>query len=313
MNRMLFRLNLTHIREIYQEWIDRSFRKDMGYRNFLEGLLHEEIIARDKKRIRNHLKKAGFPVEKTLEKFDFVARLELRYQVFLNYLQDSFIKQLHSLCFNGPSDLGKTHISTEICISHTMLGYDVCFKTIQVLMHKVLQASERTGRHGELKLILQCDLLFLDDSGYLPMDPEIGPVLYEIVAGRYEKKALVIKSNKRLTELGQLLHDGSLDTAIVDRIMHQGEVYYLSGPSYRMRGKKITGSGDARQESISPEKSQKRKEMKSYEGLNTKRNVSLMVRFQSSYGLLQSHHNTRSRNILMELFRLKRYFCPEPC
>jgi len=33
--------------------------------------------------------------------------------------------------------------------------------------------------------------------------------------------------------MGQVLHDASLAAAIVDRIMHHGEVYYLSGPSYR--------------------------------------------------------------------------------
>ena len=38
------------------------------------------------------------------------------------------------------------------------------------------------------------DLLILDEFGYLPADPEIGPVLYVLIATRYERKALAEKS-----------------------------------------------------------------------------------------------------------------------
>lgn len=267
MDMMLSRLKLARIREVYQEWIDRASREEMGYKDFLEGLLHEEIIARDEKRIRNHLKKAGFPFEKILKQFDFGVRPELKRQVFLNYLQDSFIKEGHSLCFIGPSGLGKTHISAAIGIRHIMLGYDVRFKTVQALMNKVFQASGRAARQRELKPLIQCDLLVIDEFGYLPLDLEIGPILYELVAGRYEKKSLIITSNKSLTEWGQVLHGTSLAAAaIVDHIMHHGEVYYLSGSSYRMRGKKITGTGDVHQESSSFDKSPENKEAKKKKG-----------------------------------------------
>ncbi len=35
-----------------------------------------------------------------------------------------------------------------------------------------------------------------------------------------------------------MLHDSSLATALIDRLIHHGEVFYLSGESYRLRGKK---------------------------------------------------------------------------
>jgi hypothetical protein len=70
-----------------------------------------------------------------------------------------------------------------------------------------------------------------------PADPDIGPVLYEVIATRYEKKATLITSNKSLTEWGRVLHDTALAAALVDRLLHHGEVYYLKGDSYRLRGK----------------------------------------------------------------------------
>ena len=73
--------------------------------------------------------------------------------------------------------------------------------------------------------------------GDLPADPDIGPVLYEVIATRYEKKATLITSNKSLTEWGRILHDTALAAALVDRLLHHGEVPTSKGDSYRLRGK----------------------------------------------------------------------------
>jgi len=34
-----------------------------------------------------------------------------------------------------------------------------------------------------------------------------------------------------------VLHDSALAAALVDSLLHHGEVYYLKGESYRLRGK----------------------------------------------------------------------------
>ena len=57
------------------------------------------------------------------------------------------------------------------------------------------------------------------------------------MAGRYEKGATVITSNKSLATWGDLVGDTALMMAILDRLLHHGEVFYLRGSSYRMRGK----------------------------------------------------------------------------
>lgn len=177
-----------------------------------------------------------------MEQFDFNFRPELKRKVFLNYLSDSFIQDGRSLCLIGPAGLGKTHLAVAIGIRQAMRGYDVCFRTFQDLMNRVLKASGWAGRQRELSHPHKCDLLVLDELGYLPQDPQIGPVFYELIAGRYEKKAVIITSNKSITDWGKVLHDTSLAGVIVDRIMHHGEVYYLAGQSYRLRGKKISGN-----------------------------------------------------------------------
>src|SRR5213078_4601032 len=225
MHQMLTQLKLARIREIHQEWLDRAAAEQMPYPDFLRGLLQEELLAREDNQVRRRLKDAAFPFEKTLDEFDFRLRPELNRQVVLRYLDDRFITQGRSLVLIGPAGLGKTHLAISIGLA---------------LLTRVLRAGGLDGRAKVLRPYIQSDLLVLDEFGYLPADPEIGPILYEVIATRYEKKATIVTSNKSLTEWGRVLHDSALAAALVDRLMHHGDVYYLKGESYRIRGKPRT-------------------------------------------------------------------------
>ena len=91
------------------------------------------------------------------------------------------------------------------------------------------------GRQRLLKPLLTTDVLVLDELGYLPTDHTFGPALYEIIAGRYTSRPTIITSNKSLTEWAQIVQDVSLAAALLDRLLHHGEVFYLKGPSYRTK------------------------------------------------------------------------------
>ena len=79
--------------------------------------------------------------------------------------------------------------------------------SVQALLTRVLRTPGLDGRTRVLKPYHASDILTLDEFGYLPADADIGPILYEVIATRYERKATII-SNKSLTEWG-----GSCTTA----------------------------------------------------------------------------------------------------
>jgi len=55
------------------------------------------------------------------------------------------------------------------------------------------------GRQRLLRPLLACDVLVLDELGYLPTLPGFGPALYELIAGRYERRPTLITGNGRAT------------------------------------------------------------------------------------------------------------------
>src|SRR5258708_25139889 len=126
------------------------------------------------------------------------------------------------------------------------LGYSVRFLMAQQLANADLTACTRSEITPLIEPLVKCDLLILDELGYLSMEPQVGPVLYEIISGRYQKGATVITSNKSLASWGELVGDTALMMAIIDRLLHHGEVFYFRGSSYRMRGKEaVTLKGKA--------------------------------------------------------------------
>jgi DNA replication protein DnaC len=237
LDQKLTALKLARIRQVYPSWVEQAAQTQLGYADLLDELVTEELLARQEHQLRRHLRQANFPYAATIEQFDFTLRPELKRTVILRYLDSSFVTSAGSLLLIGASGLGKTHLAIAVGTKMVHLGYRVRFLTAQQLANAVLAAPGRVEVAHLVQPLLTCHLLILDEFGYLPLDPQVGPVLYEVLAGRYEKGATIITSNKSLSSWGQVVGDTALMMALADRLLHHGEVFYLRGSSYRMRGK----------------------------------------------------------------------------
>jgi DNA replication protein DnaC len=252
LDQKLVTLRLGRIRQVYPSWVEQAAHSELGYGEFLDQLVTEELLARQENQLRRKMKAAGFPYAATIEQFDFSLRPELKRAVLMRFFDSSFITTASSLLLIGPSGLGKTHISVALGTKMVQLGYSVRFIVAQQLANAVVAATTRAELARLITSLTNCDLLILDEFGYLNLDPQVGPVLYEILAGRYEKGATVITSNKSLATWGDLVGDTALMMAIIDRLLHHGEVFYVRGSSYRMRGKEPVALAPSQSEGLSP-------------------------------------------------------------
>jgi DNA replication protein DnaC len=75
----------------------------------------------------------------------------------------------------------------------------------------------------------------VDELGYQPLNREEAHLFFRLVSYRYERGSILITSNKLFTEWGELFGDEVLAAAILDRLLHHGEVVRIQGKSYRMR------------------------------------------------------------------------------
>src|SRR5581483_2610180 len=220
-----------------EQLVARAEEAKMGYLEFLDVVLEEEVGIREGRRFRNALKLSGLPHHKGLDEFAFQPELDARKVRDLATL--TFAEHRANVCLLGPPGVGKTMLAVGLSIAACQAGYSVYFTTADDMVRN-LKEAEAGGRFArKLQTYLKPAVLVLDEVGYLPLSRAEGNMVFQLVSRRYEKGSIILTSNKTFSEMGQVFGDEVLATAILDRLLHHAEVLSIKGPSYRLKDRMI--------------------------------------------------------------------------
>jgi DNA replication protein DnaC len=229
------KLGLTHLTETIGQLVDRAESTQMGYLDFVDLLLEEELGLREGRRFRNALKLSGLPHHKSLDDFDFAFQPELDARKVRDLATLEFVGAKSNVVLLGPPGVGKTMIAVALAVAACQAGFSIYFTTLDDLVRR-LRTAEATGRFSrQLTAFLRPAVLVVDEVGYLPLDRAEANMVFQLVSRRYERGSMIITSNKSFTEWGGVLGDDVLATAILDRLLHHCDVLNINGPSYRLK------------------------------------------------------------------------------
>jgi DNA replication protein DnaC len=220
---------------------EQAAKEAWSYAPVLAQLLREELTARDARRLSVATPMARFPFHKTLEQFDFA---------FQPSGEKRRIQELASLRVGagganvlllGPPGVGKTHRAIGLGIKALQAGLSTYFVSVPELIDLIRQEAQRGQWLKRMQPLCQPKLLILDEMGDLPLERPMATFLFQLVAKRSEKGAIILSSNKSFSEWGALFTDQVLATALRDRLLHHSTIINIRGQSYRLKEKRQAG------------------------------------------------------------------------
>jgi DNA replication protein DnaC len=235
LERELRRLHLTAVAERYPELAAQAVAQGGSHAEYLERLVEAEVLQRREARIARATRKAGFPFLKTLEDFDFTFQRSIARPDLGPYLGPELVSGGKCLILWGAPGLGKTALVIALAYKAIQNGATARFVTCTDLIGRLVEARARGAWETALQEFLAPEVLVIDEVGYLTYGPYAANTLFPVIDRRYlaGNRPVLLTTNKDPKSWGAVLHDGDLSAAIVDRLLHRGEILELRGSSYR--------------------------------------------------------------------------------
>jgi len=214
---------------------EEAEREHQGYLGYLEALLGAEIEEREQNSVVRRIKDAHLPKVKTLEEFDFGQARAISATKIAELAEGGYIDRAEPVVFIGECGTGKTHLLTGLCVAACRQKRRVRFTTAAGLVNELLEAKQQLGLRRVLARWDRYDLIAIDEVGYVPLAEVGAELLFQVIAERAEKAAVILTTNLPFSEWTQVIPNARLCKALLDRITDRAHIIETGTESYRFR------------------------------------------------------------------------------
>jgi DNA replication protein DnaC len=149
----------------------------------------------------------------------------------------SFVDRRQIALFLGPPGTGKTHIAIAIGLLAIQAGKKVYCTSAKRLARDIQTHRERNALDVLFKKILGSNLWILDDWGVVSMQKEVTEEVFDLMDRRKQTTAMILTSNRDITEWDQVFPDLIIANATIDRGFDRAETLFFEGHSYRLKNR----------------------------------------------------------------------------
>lgn len=234
-------LRLSGLAQTLDVRLQEAAGHQLGYAEFLELILQDELLVRQERQIARRTKAALFRELKPLDHFDWSFNPSIHKKQIFDLATCRFIREARDVLFMGPPGVGKSFLVQALGYQAIKQGHVVLYRSIFDVVRDFLH-EESLGDDKVLAKYLKPELLIVDDMGMKQLPKRSGEYLLEIVMRRYETRSTMMTSNRPLEDWGKLVGDVPSATAILDRFLHHAEIVSITGKSYRLRNQASSGN-----------------------------------------------------------------------
>lgn len=230
----LHQIGLCAVPAQLDDFIARATKSRWSTRQILEQLVKAEAAERSRRSLERRLRISGIKSFKPMADFDWSWPTKIQREVIERALTLDFMGSALNLILVGRNGLGKTMIAQNICHAAVLAGHSVLFRSAAALLEELHRQSPE-GRRRKLRTYSNVGLLCIDEVGYLSFDDKAADLLYEVVNRRYERKPVILTTNRPFKEWNEVFPNATCIVTLLDRLLHHADCTVIEGNSYRVR------------------------------------------------------------------------------
>jgi len=200
----------------------------------LEQVVQAELAERSRRSLETRLRLSGIKRFKPIADFDWSWPTRIERDVIERALTLDFLSEARNIILVGANGLGKTMIAQNLCHAAVLAGSSVLFRSAAAILEE-LQRQTPDGRRRKLRSYANTGVLCIDEVGYLSADDKAADLLYEVINRRYERKPVILTTNRPFKEWNEVFPNATCVVTMLDRLLHHADVTVIEGNSYRVR------------------------------------------------------------------------------
>lgn len=216
------------------DFVARATKGRWSPRMLLEQLAQAEAEDRSRRSLERRLRVSGIKSFKPMADYEWSWPSKIERDVIERALTLDFLHEARNLVLVGRNGLGKTMIAQNICHAAVLTGSSVLFRSAPALLEE-LHRQTLEGRRRKLRTYANVGLLCIDEVGYLSFDDKAADLLYEVINRRYERKSVIVTTNRPFKEWNEVFPNATCIATLLDRLLHHADVTVIEGDSYRVR------------------------------------------------------------------------------
>ena len=138
-------------------------------------------------------------------------------------------------CWSARPGRGRPIWRRGLCVAACRQRRRVRFTTATALVNELAEAAHANQLSRALGRWERLDLICIDELGYVPLAETACELMFQVIADRAEKAAVIVTTNLPFSEWSQVIPNPRLCKALIDRLTDQAHIITTGTDSYRFR------------------------------------------------------------------------------
>jgi DNA replication protein DnaC len=229
----LKQMRLFAMADLHLQNIKNNRLSDLTSDEYLSMLTDHEWEDRQQKKISRLMSQAGFKQKASINEISFSQPRNLDKNMFNRLATMDFMHKSENIIITGPSGVGKSYLAQALGNQACLQGYKSMYTNTSRYFTKLKLAKVDGTYLKELKNLQKTDLLILDDFGLQAFDNYAREALMDIIDERYNHKSTIVSSQIPVSAWYDIIGEGTIADAILDRLVNSSHRIDLKGESLR--------------------------------------------------------------------------------